>query len=80
MISASATEHFVKSEEDLKSKTVAVLCGQSTEQWVKANNIARHVVCSENMQDAVDLVKKGIVEAVPCFPHSLAPLSCSVPP
>ena len=64
MISASATEHFVKSQEDLKSKNVAVLCGTSTEQWVKSNNIARTVVCAQNMVDAVDLVKKDLVDAV----------------
>lgn len=63
MISASATEHFVKSPEDLKSKNVAVLCGTSTEQWVKANNVARTVVCAQNMVDAVDLVKKELVDA-----------------
>jgi len=68
MISASATEHFVKSPEDLKSKNVAVLCGTSTEQWVKANNVARTVVCAQTMVDAVDLVKKELVDAVRfCF-------------
>jgi len=63
MISASATEHFVKSQEDLKSKRVSVLCGQSTERWVKENNIAKTVVCAHSMEDAVNLVKKGSVDA-----------------
>jgi len=63
MISASTTEHYVKSEEDLKSKKVAVLCGQSTEAWVKSNNIAAEIVCSQTMLDAVDMVKKGLVDA-----------------
>jgi len=63
MISATTTEHMVKSEEDLKSKKVVVLCGQSTQAWVEQNNIVHEVQCSQTMNDAVDMVKKGIVDA-----------------
>jgi len=64
MIDASSTAHFVRSEEDLKSKSVAVLCGGSTERWIKKNNMAHTVQCSSTMSDSVDLVKKGLVNAV----------------
>ena len=64
MIDASTTGHYVKSEEDLKSKRVAVLCGGSTESWIKVNNMASHIQCADDMKDAVDLVKSDIVDAV----------------
>jgi len=63
MITASGSGHFVKAQEDLKSKTAAVLCPGSTEQWAKSENVARKVVCAHTMSDSVELVVNGHADA-----------------
>jgi hypothetical protein len=63
MITASSSNHFIKSQEDLKSKHVSVICGQSAEAWIKKDNIASKISCTQTMADAVDLVAQGHVDA-----------------